>query len=623
MVRLQRRRFLLQSGLILAPVLALTLFSLWSLRHERLQVKATWQVEAERLVAQSRGHLIGEWIDLRANAKQTGPTEPLVYRRGELISPQRYPRVPVRKGDLTSKLPPELRSTAALLERGGQLPPQSVAELLERADAGSAWLIYKASVHWAEERWEKEASNAIEWLLEQPRLGMSETGLPLAVLAHARRYEEDAIYRKPNPIALRRTILANPSILTEPLLRLTDRKVSEPKRDWERWKRAENARHIAASWGPPRKPRFDSIEWNDQTWVIATDEEGEGLESVLVPKRAAMASWSGLQERFRSPSMGLTVCPMRLAGRSLDHDYGSEVLAVDTVGPWQIGAFLTDPGPMNETLRQRNLWAGSLILVAAFVAVLGVLNSWLTLRREQRLSDLKTNFVSAVSHELRTPIASISLMADSLQRGRVQTVSKLEQYYRLMGQECRRLGNLIENVLDVSRIEQVRKEWRLEESDVVQLVDDTVEIMEPAAKQRDVALALTIDSSAKDLEPEIDAAAIRQCLVNLIDNALKHAPPKSTVQVILTKCDKRPNSFQLVVRDQGPGISRKERKRVFEPFYRVGSELTRQQQGTGIGLSIVKHIVDAHGGDVRISSAAGNGCRIILTLPIHHHHEQE
>ena len=463
MVRLHRRRFMLQSIFILAPVLALTLFSLWSLRHERLQVKATWQGEAERLVAQARGHLISEWIALRERAKENGPLERLVYEQGRLLTPKSYPPVPVRQVDLTAKLTSELRSTAALLERGGQLPPQSIEELLERADEDSAWLIYKASLHWANERWEDEASKALEWLLDRRRLGLSEAGLPLAVLARARRYEENVVDDRASAMALRQSALTFPSILTEPLLRLTDRKVEDPQRDWACWQRAENARQIAAMWGPPGRPGFDVLEWNDRSWVIATELKDDYLESVLIPKIEIMASWSGLDNRLRFPALGLTVYPLRLAGTSLDSTGVGKALAEDAVGPWQLGAFVSDPNPMREKLRQRSLWTGSLILVAALVALLGVVNNWVTLRREQRLSDLKTNFVSSVSHELRTPIASISLMADSLQRGRVQTSSKLEQYYRLIGQECHRLGNLIENVLDVSSIEQSRKEWSFDE----------------------------------------------------------------------------------------------------------------------------------------------------------------
>jgi len=282
--------------------------------------------------------------------------------------------------------------------------------------------------------------------------------------------------------------------------------------------------------------------------------------------------------------------------------------------------------------------------------------------RQLRLSELKSNFVSSVSHELRAPIASIRLMAESLERGKVQEPGKQQEYFGFIVRECRRLSNLIGNVLDFSRIDQGRKRYEFEETDVRTLVEETVKVMEPTAEERGVRLVCVHPAvtDAADNCATMDGHAIQQALVNLIDNAIKHSPVGQTVtlgwelqgrarspqraertdthDVTGSDEDRRatasapyPNTdrraaasapypkavttLSLWVEDHGPGIPEDEHERIFERFYRCGSELRRETQGVGIGLSIVKHIVEAHGGRVRLRSAPGQGSRFTIELP--------
>jgi signal transduction histidine kinase len=215
----------------------------------------------------------------------------------------------------------------------------------------------------------------------------------------------------------------------------------------------------------------------------------------------------------------------------------------------------------------------------------------------------------------------VRLLAESLERGRVPEAPKQQEYFRFMVQECRRLSAVIENALDFSRIEQGRKEYDFEPTDLVALARQTVKLMETYAAERPVALALTIpdpELPALTSKPVLDGKAIQQALVNLIDNAIKHSPKGETVTVGLeadaaSETGARP--LRLWVEDHGPGIPPEEHARIFERFYRLGSELRRETQGVGIGLSIVKHVVEAHEGRVVVRSAPGQGSRFTICLP--------
>lgn len=306
---------------------------------------------------------------------------------------------------------------------------------------------------------------------------------------------------------------------------------------------------------------------------------------------------------------------------------GSELLkvAVHLIGPERLYA--------NQ--RDRTVWFSLLIVASAVAAIVGFISARRAFEKQQRLTEMKTNFVSSVSHELRAPIASVRLMAEGLERGRFQDAAKQNEYFRFIVQECRRLSSLIENVLDFSRIEQGRKEYEFEPTDLVALIQQTVKLMEPYAGERQIGIEGVIPGEA--VTAEVDGRALQQALVNLLDNAIKHSPNGSTVQLGLAVAQRpasvpstpsqesaewpRPGEgaserpILLWVQDHGEGIPPEEHERIFERFYRLGSELRRETQGVGIGLSIVKHIIEAHGGRVTVQSEIGKGSRFTIELP--------
>jgi len=313
---------------------------------------------------------------------------------------------------------------------------------------------------------------------------------------------------------------------------------------------------------------------------------------------------------------------------------GSAVKTAGGVELVRVSVLLTSPTSLFQRQRARTIWFGALIATAAVTALIGLLAAYRAFHRQLRLSELKSNFVSSVSHELRAPLASVRLMAESLERGKVAGIPRQQEYFRFIVQECRRLSSLIENVLDFSRIEQGRKRYEFEPTDLAALTRQTVKLMETYAAEREITLELQLDASppgGENIQPAADGRALQQALINLIDNAVKHSDKGGRVVVGLECCTGSPPAqhsgkpgeypgqvpwITLWVEDHGEGIPPGEHQRIFERFYRCGSELRRETQGVGIGLSIVKHIVEAHGGRILVRSAVGQGSRFTIELPV-------
>jgi len=250
-------------------------------------------------------------------------------------------------------------------------------------------------------------------------------------------------------------------------------------------------------------------------------------------------------------------------------------------------------------------------IVTALVLIGGIILALHAASRAMKLSQMKADFVSNVSHELRTPLASIRVFGEFLKLGRIKEQHKVHEYGEYIETESRRLTQLINNILDFSKIESGQKTYQVEEANVEHVVADTLKTFDVILEQN----GFTIDfrRPEKRLPPVVmDSNAIAQALINLLDNAVKYSGESKEVSVRLGQED---GFVTIAVSDRGIGIEREDCGKVFEKFYRVGNCLVHDVKGSGLGLSIVKHIVEAHHGRVAVESELGKGSTFTIYLP--------
>ncbi len=336
--------------------------------------------------------------------------------------------------------------------------------------------------------------------------------------------------------------------------------------------------------------------------VLSHDDVAAVLHQVMAGGGARLPAWAAVALTVpRDPSLS-----RRPSGAG-----GTVAESQDQTLPVIVALVEAEPGARLAGQRRLAVWAWSVVGVAVAVSALGLWLAHRTLAREQRLGELKSQFVSSVSHELRAPVGSLRLMAEGLASGKI-TGDGAAEFHRLMAQEGARLSSLIENVLDFARIEQGRKHYTRAETDLPALVRNTVKLLQPPADARRIALRL--ETPDEPFTPSVDAAALQQALVNLLDNALKFSPEGAEVIIRLVLPNQETHSWSLAVRDHGPGIPPGEHRRIFERFYRLGNELRRETQGAGIGLSLVKHIVEGHGGRVEVISEEERGSELRMVF---------
>ena len=299
-------------------------------------------------------------------------------------------------------------------------------------------------------------------------------------------------------------------------------------------------------------------------------------------------------------------------------------IATRTLAPpfdfWQVAVYLNDASTLSRRFDIRaalGLWVVSLLLLSVlFGAYLFVRRA----RREAYLSRMKSTFVSNVSHELRTPLASIKMLAELLERqlahrspGRSQSsAARSQQYLSVIRRECDRLARLIENLLSFSRIEHGIKQYHFEYEDPGVVLRMVIDSFRPHAEAQGFSVSAEIPEDLPEVK--MDADAISQVMLNLLSNAVKYS---DEVKEIRVRAYQDGQQLLVEVSDRGIGIDSSELPKIFNDFYRVDQRLNAQKQGgVGLGLTLVRQIVHAHGGEVNVESEVGKGSTFSFSLPL-------
>ncbi len=224
---------------------------------------------------------------------------------------------------------------------------------------------------------------------------------------------------------------------------------------------------------------------------------------------------------------------------------------------------------------------------------------------------IKSDFVSSVSHEFKTPLTSIKALTERLQEGKVKAPAKMKQYFSVISQDTDKLTRLVRNILDFSKIEEGKKEYDFIETDVAQLIAQEVKHF----KKEVVPKGLEIHTQIADDVPllSLDKEAISQAFNNLLDNAVKFSPDKKEIQVRVKRDE---DNVIIEVEDEGVGIPQNALDKIFDKFYQSRSALQHSVKGTGLGLTLAKHIIEAHGGRISVQSQVGQGSTFSLIFPI-------
>jgi len=282
----------------------------------------------------------------------------------------------------------------------------------------------------------------------------------------------------------------------------------------------------------------------------------------------------------------------------------------DALPSWRLAMNLEGPDPFQSASSQRittYIWIG--LLMTAGVVLLALLLAGY-LKRQIRLTRLKNDLIANVSHELKTPLASMRLLVDTLRDGHTQDSQLVQEYLELISKENARLSSVIEEFLTFSRMERNKTKFDRSTLKTEDIIKAALELVGERLQAPGCQLNLELETDLPDIVGDRDALVA--VLVNLLDNALKYSGDEKRIRLRGFSANGR---VCLEVQDNGIGFPRSAAKRIFERFYQVDRTLSRRAGGCGLGLSIVKFIVDAHNGSITAKSQPGNGSTFTVQLP--------
>lgn len=328
------------------------------------------------------------------------------------------------------------------------------------------------------------------------------------------------------------------------------------------------------------------------------------IEQALVPKFQEMSQGDFIITCTRTKDNFLVYSTSEETAR----DIQSEPL--DLLPQYEVG-IAREGGTVEEAVNKRknqNLIALGLLMV---VMIIGVSLVFRNVQREMELAQKKADFVSNVSHEIRTPLALINMFAETLLLGRVKDETKKHEYYEIITKEVNRLSNMLNRILSFSKIEANKREYQKNQLDLSEIVEDVMNTYSYHLDSNGFEHSLQL--SDQRLPVKADKEALIEVLVNLIDNGMKYSPKTKKLEV---KTGREDDFAVVSIKDHGMGIARNQLDKLFEKFYRVPTGDVHDTKGSGLGLSIVKHIVDAHNGRVLVDSKLGEGSEFKVLIPI-------
>jgi len=282
----------------------------------------------------------------------------------------------------------------------------------------------------------------------------------------------------------------------------------------------------------------------------------------------------------------------------------------DNFPPWRIEFYRAQTESLGVLDMRRNFYFWTiltLIVVLTFGAVLIVR----TIAHEMDVLKIKSDFVSSVSHEFKTPLTSIKALAERLQSGKVNDDAKMKHYFSVISQDVDKLIGLVKNILDFSKIEEGKREYDFQDMDIVQLVKEQIHDFKKSEMNKEIE----IDAQFQEDIPHllVDKEVLSQAFNNLLENAVKFSSGKKEIKITIKKDD---DNVIIEVSDRGIGIPQDGLDKIFDKFYQGRNALRQTVKGTGLGLTLVKHTVEAHGGRISVQSKVGEGSTFSLILPI-------
>jgi signal transduction histidine kinase len=273
---------------------------------------------------------------------------------------------------------------------------------------------------------------------------------------------------------------------------------------------------------------------------------------------------------------------------------------------WNISSKIDNLG-IRDRSRIEFIIYSYLISFLVLLIILSVYFIWRQIQYEQKLSQVKSQMIFHVSHELKTPLALIRMYTETLMLGRVSGQAKVRDYHRIILAECDHLSLLINNTLDFSSVEKGIKEYHFSRGNIAETVRDVMTQYSYYLEQNGFSFRVDIDDNIPELN--FDKLAMNQVIGNLLDNAIKFSPDEKNIRLWLFK---KPDGLQLEVTDNGIGIDPESLEPIFQPYKRLSSRF----RGSGIGLSLVQHAVEAHGGSIYAMSKEGLGSTFVVNLPL-------